>query len=144
MRLRKETGRDKIRKMILRTKGYPKDLVKALIKPERIIALNYKGWFEIPKVSVSMKWLKNSEMRKYFSTFGIYPLVSTFYINGKRLKGWSEWNSKVLATDLSLLEVAFSNKLTSVINTIQPNASRDKNKAKRVIEKFFKVKVKVI
>jgi len=143
MRLRKETGRDKIRKMILRTKGYPKDLVRALVKPERIIALNYKNWFEIPKVNVKMKWLK-SYSNYYFAKVGVYVVTSVFYINKKRLKGWSEWNSKVLATDLSLLEVAFSNKLTSVINTIQPNASRDKNKAKRVIEKFFRVKVKVI
>jgi len=144
MRLRKETGKDKVRKMILRTKGLPKHLVISLVDAERIIAFNYRNWFEIPKVNVRMKWLKNSEMRKYFSKFGIYALVSTFYINGKRLRGWAEWDSKILATDLSSLEVAFNNKLTSVINTIQPNASRDKNRAKRVIEKFFKVKVKVI
>jgi len=145
MRLRKETNKDKIKRMMLRAKGLPKDLVTCLVDGERIIALDYKTWFEIPKVRVEVKWLKT------FVLANIQVVTTKYYINGKRVRGWSEWNSKILVTSLShpaprcgsLLEYAFTEKLTNVINSLVPNASRKKSLAKKVIESLFGVKVKV-
>ena len=62
--------------------------------------------------------------------------------------GWTEWSPielyqvfKGMAKDL--IDFTFSRKLTKVINTIYPNASRNKQIAKKVIEGFFQIKVKV-
>ena len=145
MRLRKETKQEQAKKLALIVKGFPKELVTCLMDTKRIIALDYKTWFEIPKVRIKAKWLKSTPHPD------LQIITTKYYINGKRIRGWSEWNSKVLATSLkypaprsgSLLEYAFTHKLTQVINSLVPNASRDKNLAKKVIENQFGVKVKV-
>jgi len=148
MRLRKETNQDKVRKMMLRAKGLSKELVTSLVDGERIIALDYKTWFEIP-VRVKVKWVRTYPPMSL--PFNIEVVTVTFFINGRKVKGWSEWNAKVLATYLSHpaplcgsgLECVFTKKLTQVINSLVPNASRNKKLAKKVIESLYGVKVKV-
>ncbi len=151
MRLRKETQQDKIKRMMLRAKGLSKELVTCLVDGERIIALDYKTWFEIPKVRVKVKWIRTFCSMTLPFNRDIEVVTTAFFINGCRVKGWAEWNAKILAGSLSHpapkcgshLEYLFTKKLTQVINTLVPNASRKKSLAKRVIESFYGVKVKV-
>jgi len=151
MRLRKETNQDKVRKMMLRAKGLSKELVTSLVDGERIIALDYKTWFEIPKVRVKVKWVRTYPSMALPFNRDIEVVTTAFFINGRKVKGWAEWNAKVLATYLSHpapkcgsgLECVFTKKLTQVINSLVPNASRKKKLAKKVIESLYGIKVKV-
>jgi len=142
MRLRPSTKADRVRLMTLRLEGVSKELAKVIVKCERIIALDYKDWFEIPNVKVET----SVKMRDFFGE-KVPIIFLIFSINGKRVLGWAEYNPHFLYKCFygnypNPMDRAFTNKLTRVINSIYPRASRKKNLAKKVIETFFKVKVR--
>jgi len=144
MKLRPITKNDKVKKLALKLKGLPKEVINTIIFCDRVTALNYK-WFEIPKVRVEAKY-KNSfnlglpiGQSSSYTLRTLYVFTLYYYINNKRLYGWSETNNSILR---SCLEIDFANKLTRTLNTISPNTSRSKEKSKKLIEKFFKVKVR--
>jgi len=142
MRLRKATKSDRLRLMTLRLQGVSKELAKVIIKCERIIALDYKDWFEIPKVKVET----SVKTRDFFGE-KVTVVFLIFSINGKRVLGWAEYSDVFLHKCFygnfpNPMDRVFTQKLTRVINSIYPRASRKKDLAKKVIETFFKVKVR--
>jgi len=142
MRLRKATKSDRLRLMTLRLQGVSKELAKVIIKCERIIALDYKDWFEIPNVKVET----SVKTRDFFGE-KVKVVLLRFSINGRRIQGWAEYSDVFLYKCFygnfpNPMDRIFTNKLTRVINAISPRASRKKELAKKTIETHFKVKVK--
>jgi len=142
MRLRKSTREDKVRLMTLRLEGVSEELAKVIVKCERITALDYKDWFEIPNVKV-----ETSVKIRDFLGEDVKIVLLRFSINGKRVHGWAEYNPFFLYKCFygnfpNPMDRAFTKKLTRLINAIYPRASRKKGLAKKAIESFFKVKVR--
>lgn len=131
--------------------NYPSEIAKALNNIDSIKSFKYKNFFSIPKVKVT--W-QVGRFAYFFSQQQVSPLSFiggkegklTFTINSKPVRGWILFDHPPMFDTLSdtkkWLNIVLSEKLTSVINSIEPNASKSRTSAKKVVESYFGVKVR--
>jgi len=125
--------RRKVKELINYLK-YSSKIARNLNIIEGKTSIVYKTFFVIPKVSLKVKIGK---------THNGWTEASKIYIsiNGKRLSGsiffWPEID---LPEDI--LDDWIAQRVTKIINSFDSFASRDRRKAKELVEKYFKVKVK--
>jgi len=115
---------------------YPQKVAKNLNFLENKNTILYKNFFIIPKVKFRVQLSKRYGGKTEYS----WIYVS---INGKKISGAllfiPEWSLSA-----GELDYWVSQKITRAINFFNPKASRNKRIAKRIIESFFKVKVKEV
>lgn len=106
----------------------------------KINSFTYKKFFVIPKVKVEWKqgtW-SGGRGRNYG---GLY-----FTINGKPVRGWIMFDHAFFfstkAETQKWLDSWLSERLTATINSIEPDASKDRAAAKYVVEKTYGVRIK--
>lgn len=117
-----------------------KEVQRALKNLSKINSFKYKKFFMVPNVKVEWKrgtW-SGSKGRHYG---GLY-----FTINGRPVRGWIMFDHafffKTLPETQRWLDSWLSERLTRTINSIEPDASKDKASAKYVVESTYGVKVK--
>jgi len=125
----------KVKKLINYLK-YPRKVAKNINLLQNKTSIVYKDFFIIPKVSLKLKLEK-----KYGGTTEYSWIHIT--INGKKLP-FTFLFVPEMYWDNKEIDYWITQKITRTINIIEPGASRHKEKAKKVVEKFFNVKVKEI
>ncbi len=115
---------------------YPQKVAKNLNYLDNKKTILYKNFFIIPKVKFRVQLGKKYGGKTEYS----WIYVS---INGKKVSGALLF---IPEFSLSKQEIDYwvSQKITRAINFFNPKASRNKRIAKRIIESFFKVKVKEV
>lgn len=115
-------------------------VTKAVKNLNKINSFTYKKFFVVPKVRV--EWKQGRFTGGRGRTYGGLYLS----INGKPVRGWIMFNHpfffKTQAETQRWLNNWLSERLTRTINSIEPDASKDKSRAKYVVESTYGVKVK--
>jgi len=119
---------------------YKKVIAIAMNNCAKVTSFRYKKFFTVPKFKAD--WLMGSlttgsSGRMYG---GLY-----FYINGHQLRGHVQFDHAFFFATLKetqrWIDPWASAKLTRVINSIEVGASMDRARAKKIVERLYKVKV---